>query len=297
MTQAANAPLAGRTALVTGATNGIGEITAHELARLGAHVAIVGRNPGKLTATQARIEADVPDAQVTPFQADLSLMADVASLASAVRSRLDRLDMLVNNAGAIFADRQVTAEGLERTFALNHMAYFILTTRLEDLLVNAAAEHGEARVVSVSSGAHQFNAGAFDPDDLQFERRRYRGFSAYGASKLLNLLFAFELARRLAGTGVTSNALHPGFVRSGFSEGFATNPVLRAVTGVLERLVAITPEQGAQTSIYLASSAEVAGISGGYYARSAPAQAHARAYDEALAAQVWEISRGIAERA
>src|SRR5207244_720894 len=198
-----NAQMKGKVVLITGGTSGIGRVTARELARMGAKVVVAGRDPAKLDAIKREIGADT-------IRADLQLVADARRVAAEFSSRYARLDVLVNNAGALFGRRQVTAEGLERTFALNHMAYFTLATALLDLLRASAP----ARVISVSSEAAR--GGRIDFGDLQMERG-YIGIRQYCNTKLMNLIFAFELSRRLQGSGVTSNAVHPGAIASGFA--------------------------------------------------------------------------------
>ena len=199
----------GSTVLVTGGTGGIGLATATGLAGLGARVGIVGRSAARGAAAADAVRRKVPAAQVDVFEADLSSQAEVRRLASEARATYPRLDVLVNNVGGYWAHRHVTADGLEHTFALNHLAPFLLTHELLDLLVASAP----ARVVTVSSGAQSM--GRIDLDDLQGERA-YSGQRAYNQSKLANVLFTYELARRLEGTGVTATVLHPGVVRTSF---------------------------------------------------------------------------------
>jgi len=273
-------PLARQTILVTGATAGIGVPTARVLAERGAAVVLVGRNRAKCEATAAQIKQQTGNPNVAYLVADLSVLADVRRLAAEFQARHNRLDVLVNNAGAIFLSRKVTAEGLEMTFALNHLSYFLLTTLLLDTLKASTP----ARIVNVSSRAHQRVRMNFD--DLQGEKR-YDGQAAYGQSKLANILFTYELARRLAGSGVTANALHPGIVASNF----ATN---NGLVGRLFRLVAnpfsISNEQGAQTSIYLAASPEVEGVTGKYYELCKEKRSSPQSYDEGIARRLWEVS-------
>ncbi len=280
----------GKVVLVTGATNGIGKITAQELANKDATVVIVGRNAEKTQATASEIRSKSGNQAVEGLVADLSSLAQVRELAGEFKKKYTRLDVLVNNAGAIFARRQVTADGFEMTFAFNHLAYFLLTNLLLDLL-NASAP---ARIVIVSSAAHL--NGPLDFDDLQSNRYRYGGFGAYGHSKLENVMFTYELARRLEGTGVTANALHPGTVNTGFGKnnGGVMNLAMKAFA-----MFQISPEQGAQTSIYLASSPEVKGVSGQYFVNCKPARSSASSYDEEAQKRLWEISEqmtGLAHR-
>lgn len=276
----------GKVCLVTGATNGIGKISALELACMGATVIVVGRNPQKLNATVADIRAAAGHERVYGEQADLSLMAEVRALARRIEADYDRLDVLLNNAGGIFTSREVTAEGLEMTFALNHISYFLLTHELLDLLKSSAP----ARVVNVSSGAHQAVSG-MNFDDLQ-SKKRYVGFSAYGRSKLANVLFTYELARRLAGTGVTVNALHPGAVSTGF--GINNRGIISQLMFRVFQVMTMSPQEGAQTSIYLASSPEVANVTGSYFDRSRAVRSSPASYDESAQRRLWEMSEAIA---
>jgi NAD(P)-dependent dehydrogenase (short-subunit alcohol dehydrogenase family) len=227
-----------------------------------------------------RIRRASPGARVEPLVADLSSQEQVRRLARELRARCPRLDVLVNNAGAIFARRTLSADGLEMTFALNHLGPFLLTNLLLDRLEASPA----ARVVNVSSSAHQRGVMRFD--DLQGERR-YDRLEAYAQSKLANLLFTYELARRLRGTRVTANALHPGVVatRLGSNDGW-----LRARARNLLKRGMLTPEQGAETSVYLASSAEVEGVSGRYFCRCREIPSSDASRDEASAALLWRVS-------
>jgi NAD(P)-dependent dehydrogenase (short-subunit alcohol dehydrogenase family) len=269
----------GKIVLVTGGTSGIGRVTARELAKRGAKVVVIGRDPAKLDAVKREMGADA-------IRANLMVMAETRRAADEFRARYARLDVLVNNAGALFGERRITSEGLERTFALNHMAYFVLTTALLDLLRASAP----ARVVTVSSEASR--AGRIDFDDLQMERR-YLGIRQYCNSKLMNLLFAFELARRLQGTGVTSNALHPGSIASGFAMREA------GWYGVLARVARpflIGEEKGARTTIWAASEPSLADVSGRYFVRRREKRAPRAALDEAAARRLWEDSERIVSR-
>jgi NAD(P)-dependent dehydrogenase (short-subunit alcohol dehydrogenase family) len=213
-------------------------------------------------------------------------MADVRALARRIEAGYNRLDVLLNNAGGIFTRREVTAEGLEMTFALNHMSYFLLTHELLNLLKSSAP----ARVVNVSSGAHQAVSG-MNFDDLQ-SKNRYVGFSAYGRSKLANVLFTYELARRLAGTGVTANVLHPGAVSTGF--GINNRGIISQLMFRVFQVMTMSPQEGAQTSIYLASSPEVANVTGSYFDRSRAVRSSPASYDETAQRRLWEMSEAIA---
>ncbi len=266
--------------LVTGATSGIGEVTARELARRGMHVVIVGRSRERTAATVARIK-QATGVEVEPLIADLSSQAGVRFVAEAFLQRHDRLDVLVNNAGGFFASRQVSVDGIEMTWALNHMSYFLLTSLLLDVLRASAP----ARIVNVSSDAHR--SGRMHWDDLQFTRG-YNGWAAYAQSKLANILFSNELARRLEGSGVTSNALHPGFVATRFAHN--NGPFWSGLMALMQRLWAISPEEGAQTSIYLATAPEVATVSGRYFVKSRETLPAPQAQDMNAAARLWTIS-------
>ena len=247
--------LQGKTCVITGATSGIGEIAAERLAAMGARLVLIARDRARGEAALRRLRACAPGAAHRVLYADLMLIAEVKRVAAEIAAQERRIDILVNNAGAIFSYRRLTAEGLERTFALNHMAYFVLSHSLREPLLAAAP----ARVVNTASAAHQ--SAKLDFDDLQFARA-YNGVSAYQRSKLCNILFTRELSRRWAGTGITVNCLHPGFVASRFGKesGGLLPLVLRAA-----QVFAISPEEGAETIVYLASSQEVADVSGGYF--------------------------------
>ncbi|WP_227978440.1 SDR family oxidoreductase [Deinococcus terrestris] len=263
--------LSEKTMLVTGATGGIGKETARELARMGARVLIVGRNPQK-TADAAR-EVGAAGHLV----ADLSEMKQVRRAAAEFREREGRLDVLVNNAGAFYAERQETREGVEMTWALNHLAAFLLTRELLPLL--RGSRH--ARVVTVSSAAHA--QGRIRWDDPEF-RRGYRGWAAYSQSKLANVLFARELARREP--GLLSNSLHPGLVRSGFAHN--NGGLIDRAWGLVDRF-GITPEEGAQTSIRLAADPSLL-VSGRYFSQEKVAKEAPQARDDEAAARLWALS-------
>ena len=274
--------LSGKSILVTGATDGIGKVTARELARMGARVTIVGRNPTKTQAAAAELSAQSPH-PVQTLVGDLSIQAEVRRVAAEYRAANPRLDVLVNNAGALFTSRQVSADGIEMTLALNHLNYFLLTHLLLDMLKASAP----ARIVNVSSAAHV--GGRINLQDIQLTRG-YSSWGAYSQSKLANVLFTYELARRLEGSGVTVNALHPGFVatRFGRSNGGLFDPLFR-----LFQVAAITPEQGAETSIYLASSPEVEGVSGRYFDKKKAVSSSALSYRKDTAEQLWALSEAM----
>jgi retinol dehydrogenase 12 len=270
----------GKICLVTGATLGIGFATALGLARLGAHVVMVGRDAARTKAAAERIRrdagADGPDFLI----ADLSSPDEVRQLAHDFKERYPRLDVLVNNAGGIFTKREVTAAGIERTWALNHLAYVVLTLELLDLLKASAP----ARIVNVASELHK--RGRMDFGGLQGEQG-YNGLRAYNQSKLANVLFTCALARRLEGTGVTANCLHPGVIASGFGHE-ASGPVKIGLT--LIRPFLASPDKGAKTSIYLASSPEVEGVNGLYFKKCRPSQPSPLSADVELQERLWEIS-------
>ena len=276
--------LTGKTVLVTGGTGGIGLATAAGLAGLGARVGIVGRDAGRARAAAERIRTGATGSEVDVFIADVSSQREVQRLAGQVLAAYPRLDVLVNNVGGYWATRHATEDGLERTFAVNHLAPFLLTHLLLDRLRSSAP----ARVVTVSSGAQAM--GRIDFDDLQGERS-YSGQRAYNQSKLANVLFTYELARRLEGSGVTANVLHPGVVRTAFGQEDSRG-WMRLMLPVVRPFMK-TPERGAETSIYLASSPEVEGVSGRYFANSKPKTSSRASYDTAAARRLWEVSAGL----
>ena len=273
----------GKVCLVTGATSGIGLVAGRELARQGARVVLVGRSRQKCDAALELIRTETGSRQAEALLADLSSQQQVRDLARQFQERHDRLDVLVNNAGGMWLERELTADGIERTFAVNHLAYFLLTNLLLDVLQASAP----ARVVNVSSAAHR--RATLDFDNLQ-GKHGYGGWKQYCRSKLMNLLFSYELARRLEGTGVTVNALHPGFVATGFG---GNNGWRGRLLQAAARLFGRSAEQGAQTIIYLASSPEVAGVSGRYFVRERAVASSTASYDEAAAQRLWQLSAGM----
>jgi len=274
----------GKTVVATGATSGIGEVAVKTLAAMGARVVFIARDAKRAAATLAKLEEVAPGRGHRAHIADLSLIAETRRVGAEIAASEARIDVLVNNAGAMFSDRRVTAEGLELTFALNHMAYFGLTQALGERLAGTA----QARVVSTASAAHL--GAKLDFDDLQCAKG-YSGWKAYGRSKLANILFTRELARRLAGSGVTANCLHPGLVASRFGDeaGGWTARLFPLV-----KRFAISPEQGADTIVYLASSPEVAAISGEYFDKRKVRKPSAAAQDDGAAALLWEKSVALA---
>jgi NAD(P)-dependent dehydrogenase (short-subunit alcohol dehydrogenase family) len=265
--------------LVTGATNGIGKVTAYQLAAQGARVVIISRNAEKCKTTAEEIRTQT-GATVDWIAADLSLLAGIEDAAAEFRARYDRLHVLVNNAGAFFAERIVTADGYEATFALNHLNYFLLTERLRDLLLASAP----ARIVNVSSDAHY--GGAINFDDLMGERK-YSGWSAYSQSKLANVMFTYALARRLEGANVTANVLHPGFVATGFGR---NNGGVVGMFMPIAQMFAKKPDKGAETSVFLAASPTVEGVNGKYFADNKAKESSKLSYDVTAQERLWEVS-------
>jgi len=268
----------GKTVVISGATSGIGESAALTLAGQGARIVFIARDRARGEATLAKLNAKAPGQAHQVHYADLSLLAEMKRVAAEIAASEPRIDVLINNAGAAFSERQVTADGFELTFALNHLSYFVLTAGLRERLLGSAP----ARIVSTSSDAHR--GMKIDLDDLQ-TAKNYSSIKAYGRSKLENILFTRELARRLRGTGVTANCLHPGVVatRFGHESGGVIQPVLKAI-----QVFAITPEKGADTIVYLATSPDVANISGQYFYKRKIATPTAPARDDRAAAALWE---------
>ena len=270
--------------MVTGATDGIGKATARVLAEQGAQVIVVGRNRAKTERVVAEIRQQTGRTTVDYLLADFASQAQIRRLAAEFLARYERLDVLVNNVGVMIMSRQETADQLEMTFAVNHLGYFLLTNLLLDVLKASAP----ARIVNVSSDAHQ--GRKLDFADLQMEKE-YQGMQAYGRSKLANLYFTYELARRLVGTGVTVNALHPGFV--GTNIGANNIPVLgKQIKWLINRL-AKSPEEGAQTMIYLATSPEVEGVTGKYFVNCKEVASTEVSYDETAARRLWQASEAL----
>ncbi len=274
----------GRVVVITGSTSGIGQVAAERLAERGARLLLVARDQARGHATMAALGRNARAAGHRLHFADLSRLSEVKRLAAEIASAEPRVDVLINNAGALFARRQVTEDGLERSFALNHMAYFVLTLGLLERLKAAAP----ARIVNTASDAHR--GQRLDFDDLQCERS-YSGLKAYGRSKLCNILFTRELARRIAGSGVTVNCLHPGFVATRFGDG-AGGWMAWAIRAA--KLFALPQAKGAETIVHLAAAPEAAGASGGYFHRCRPATPSAEAQDDGAAARLWAESARIA---
>jgi NAD(P)-dependent dehydrogenase (short-subunit alcohol dehydrogenase family) len=277
--------MSGKVVVITGATSGIGLVAAERLALMGARMVLVARDRTRGKAALEQLGRAGPKAAHAIHYADLSRIVEMRRVASEIAAAEPRVDVLVNNAGALFNSRQVTADGLEMTFATNHMAYFVMTLGLADRL---RATPG-ARVVSTSSDAHK--GARLDFDDLQ-SAQRYRGFPVYGRSKLCNILFTRELAKRWRDTGVTANCLHPGFVSTRFGDqsGGVVAQLIRAA-----KLFAISPEKGAETIVYLASSDDAAKTSGLYFYKCRPAEPTKEAQDDAAARRLWEESARLAK--
>ena len=283
MTAPRSALMAGKTVLITGGTSGIGRATASGLAAMGASVAITGRHRERAEEAAHEIRT-ASGAQVHVFIADLASQSEVRRLADEVRETLPCLDVLINNVGGYWNTRHVTADGLERTFALNHLAPFLLT----ELLLERLRAAGSARVVTVASGAH--GTGRIDFDDLQGERT-YSGARAYSQSKLANVLFTYELARKLQGDDVTANVVHPGVVRTSFG---AEDPAgFQRVLSPLMRPFMKSTTQGAATSIRVASASEFDHATGRYFADGKPKRSSKDSHDEAVAARLWRVSAGL----
>ncbi len=279
MAQAAGS-MQGKVCLVTGASSGLGFVTARGLARLGATVVIVCRNRQKGEAALAEIKTASGNDKVDLLLADLSSQQAIRQLADEFKRKYDRLDVLVNCAGGVVSKHNLTVDGYEQTFAVNHLGYFLLTSLLLDTLKASAP----ARIVSVASEAQSF--GRINFDDLM-GAKKYSAWAAYAQSKLANIMFTYELAKRLAGTGVTANALHPGVVRSGFGVD------LGGIIGLGMKLIRpfeISPERGAQTIIYLATSPEVEGVSGEYFSNKKPIRSNKQSHDVADQQRLWQVS-------
>jgi NAD(P)-dependent dehydrogenase (short-subunit alcohol dehydrogenase family) len=269
-----------KTCLITGATSGIGLATALALAKMGATTILVGRSAERCQKVVARIKSETGNLNVDYLLADLSIQAQIRALADEFKARYERLDVLVNNAAAIFFFRQVSADGIEMNFAVNHLAYFLLT----NLLLETLKASAPAQIVNVASNSHFGQHLDFDNLEL---KRGYNPGKAYGRSKLANLYFTYELARRLSGTGVTVNAMHPGFVRTNMA---ANNGWLVRLFLPLVHLNSLTPEEGARTAIYLASSPDVEGVTGKYFVREQEVVSDPVSYDESAAKRLWEVS-------
>lgn len=272
--------LEGKTVLVTGATAGIGRETALGVAKLGAHVVLVGRNPEKTQRVCDELKAATGNQHIDFLLADLSLLSEVRKVAAEFLARFGTLQVLINNVGAINLEREVTREGFELTFAMNHLGLFLLT----ELLLPALQKGAPARIINLSSDAHR--STGLDFDDLQAERS-YSSFKVYSRSKLMNVLFTRELAHRVAPLRITANAVHPGMVASEFiNKPGALGRIANAFVGAF----GLSPEAGARTSVFLASSAEVEGTTGRYFVKSKAVSPSRKAQDDAAAKRLWEVS-------
>ena len=274
----------GKVVVITGATSGIGEVAAQRLAGMGARIVLVARDAARGQKTLARLPSIGAGAPHSIYYGDLSRISESKRVAGEIAAAEPRIDVLINNAGALFSTRRLTADNLEETFATNHMAYFVLTLGLKANLLAAAP----ARVVSTASDAHK--GYTLDFDDLH-AAKGYSAIRAYGRSKLCNILFTRELARRWSGTGVTANCLHPGFVATRFGDG--SGGFLSGIMRIAKTF-AITPEKGAETIVYLASSPDVTEISGEYFYKCRPATPTAGGRDDAAAGRLWNESAKLA---
>jgi NAD(P)-dependent dehydrogenase (short-subunit alcohol dehydrogenase family) len=286
----------GKVVVITGATSGIGQVTAEALATMGARIVQVARDRGRGEEAMRRLGQRAPGIAHAIHYADLSRISEMKRVASDIALAEQRIDVLINNAGALFGTRQLTEDGLEMTFALNHMSYFVMARGLRDRLVASAP----ARIVNTASGAHR--GATLDFADLQSEKAYGAvgegwlmhggpGFRVYARSKLCNILFTRALARRLTGTQVTANCFHPGLVNSRFGDhsgGFLSTAVR------LAKHFALTPEQGAQTQVYLASSPQVASVTGDYFIKCRPATPSRAAQDDAAAERLWAMTAELA---
>jgi retinol dehydrogenase 12 len=273
--------MSGKVCLVTGATSGIGEAAAKELAQRGATVIVVGRNEKKCAATVTQIRQQTGNAQVEFMLADFSSLKEIRALAEQYRKRYSRLDILMNNAGVFNMQRQQSVDGFELTFAVNHLGYFLLTNLLLDLIVASAP----SRIINISSALH--TRAPLDFDDLQNQRNYGIGMDAYGKSKLANILFTYELARRLQGKHVTVNAVHPGMVATNFA---ANNGGMGKIARAFMNLGSISIAEGAATMVYLATSPEVEGITGKYWVKKKERKSSSASYDEQAQKKLWQVS-------
>jgi NAD(P)-dependent dehydrogenase (short-subunit alcohol dehydrogenase family) len=274
----------GKVVVITGATSGIGSVAAEQLAEMGARIVLVARDKARAEAELSRLREKAPGARHSVHYGDLSTLEEMKRVGREIAAAEPRIDVLINNAGALFSHRTMTADGLEMTFATNHMSYFVLTEMLRQRLLDSAP----ARIINTSSDAHRRNK--IDFDDLQ-SAHGYSGFKVYGRSKLCNILYTRELARSLSGTGVTANSLHPGFVatRFGDNSGGSFSVMVR-----IAKNFAISPEKGAETIVYLAASDEVASVSGEYFYKCRPARPTKEAQDDQAARRLWEESERLA---
>jgi NAD(P)-dependent dehydrogenase (short-subunit alcohol dehydrogenase family) len=277
--------MTGRSVLITGGNAGIGKETAVELAGAGATVVFTARNAQRGADALAEIRSRSGSEAVDVMALDLASLKSVREFARQYADTHGHLDVLINNAGLTLSKRRETEDGYEMTFQVNHLGPFLLTGLLRDQPVAGTS----ARIVNVSSDAHKSARRGLDFDDLQTANRRYRGFGVYGRTKLANILFTRELARRWDDTGITANAVHPGFVASSFGRDGDTGRAGDIFMGLLKP-IALSPAQGARTQVYVASAPELAAVTGGYWVKSAPATPSAAAQDDIAAARLWEAS-------
>jgi NAD(P)-dependent dehydrogenase (short-subunit alcohol dehydrogenase family) len=275
----------GKTVVITGGTSGIGEVAAQALAQMGARIVLVARNKSRADATLARLRRSGPGVVHSVYCADLTRLAEMKRVSAEIADREPPIDVLINNAGALFGTRRLTEDGLEYTFALNHMSYFVVTEGLQQRLLAS----GGARIINTASAAHQ--RATLDLDNLQ-SAKNFRATRAYARSKLCNILFTRQLARRLQGTGVTANCLHPGFVATRFAD---ESGGLISRFAWFAKSFAISPAEGAQTIIYLASSPEVANLTGKYFYKCRPTTPSTAASDDRAALALWERSAALAD--
>jgi NAD(P)-dependent dehydrogenase (short-subunit alcohol dehydrogenase family) len=268
----------GKTVVLTGGTSGIGEVAAVQLAGLGARLVLIARDRSRGEATLAKLDAQAPGRGHRVLYADLSQIAEMKRVGGEIAASESKIDVLINNAGAMFGKRQLTVDGFEKTFALNHLSYFVLTALLRERLLGSAP----ARIINTASSAHK--SAHFDINDLQ-TAKNYRSFEAYSRSKLDNILFTRELARRLQGTGVTANCLHPGFVATRFGD--EAGGFIARMIGFAKNL-AIAPEEGAKTIVYLATSPDVAIANGDYFYKCRKATTTAAARDDKQGRALWD---------
>ncbi len=282
-----NSNLQGKICLVTGSTSGIGKVTSKELANEGATVVLVSRDRAKGEATQAEIKQATGNANIDLLIADLSLLQDVRRLANEFQQKYNHLHILVNNAGSVYSSRKITSEGLEATLVFNYLAPFLLT----NLLVDTLKASGPARVINVSTMVHSKN---IDFDNLQGEKS-YTAMGNYGQAKLALIIFTYELARRLEGSNVTVNVLHPGLVRSNFNSG--TTGVVHYLSELAYLVAGISVEKGAETALYLATSPQVNGVTGKYFTKKQEGKSAPNSYDRAIAQHLWQVSEQLSARA
>jgi NAD(P)-dependent dehydrogenase (short-subunit alcohol dehydrogenase family) len=275
----------GKVVVITGATSGIGQVAAEKLANMGARIVLVARDKARAEATLTRLRHAAPGVAHRVHYGDLSRLAEMKRVANEIAMVEPRIDVLMNNAGGIFNHRQVTPDGLELTFATNHVAYFVLTHGLRDQLVAAAP----ARVINTSSDAHR--SAKLDFDDLQ-SVTGYRAFKAYSRSKLCNILYTRELARRMAGTGVTANSLHPGFVATRFGD---QNKGALPYFIQFAKLFAISPEKGAETMVFLASAVDLTNVNGQYFYKCLATTPTKEAQDDDAAKRLWQETASLAK--